>query len=210
LFGTFDVVFVSLIDNYKFCQKVFDVDSPQAGSTTSYQIVTGICNNQFLPTDGIKSYFPRNNNTEQKLSAKKYVHITNFKVNNGLLIGNGNQFVDAVMKKMSEKLKDIDFIIFKSFSWSEIVLLQFGDDLEELQKNIISNDIKNSTIIHLRLGDVVAGNESHELIKRPLSIDELNNVVPSRLVTFTIFPASKFCIKFNTSIELGCGVTTLP
>jgi hypothetical protein len=137
LFGTFDVVFVSLIDNYKFCQKVFDVDSPQAGSTTSYQIVTGICNNQFLPTDGIKSYFPRNNNTEQKLSAKKYVHITNFKVNNGLLIGNGNQFVDAVMKKMSEKLKDIDFIIFKSFSWSEIVLLQFGDDLEELQKNII-------------------------------------------------------------------------
>ena len=50
--------------------------------------------------------------------------------------------------------------------------------IEELQKYIISNDIKNSTIIHLRLGDVVAGNESHELIKRPISIDELNNVVP--------------------------------
>jgi hypothetical protein len=50
--------------------------------------------------------------------------------------------------------------------------------IEELQKNIISNDIKNSTIIHLRLGDVVAGNESHELMKRPISIDELNNVVP--------------------------------
>ena len=50
--------------------------------------------------------------------------------------------------------------------------------IEELQKYIISNDIKNSTIIHLRLGDVVAGNESHELMKRPISIDELNNVVP--------------------------------
>ena len=50
--------------------------------------------------------------------------------------------------------------------------------IEELQKNIISDDIKNSTIIHLRLGDVVAGNELHELIKRPISIDELNNVVP--------------------------------
>ena len=49
---------------------------------------------------------------------------------------------------------------------------------KELQKKIIPDEIKNSTIIHLRLGDVVAGYESHELIKRPISINELKEVVP--------------------------------
>ena len=49
---------------------------------------------------------------------------------------------------------------------------------KELEKNIFTDDIKNSTIIHLRLGDVVSGNEGHEIMKRPISIEELKEVVP--------------------------------
>ena len=50
--------------------------------------------------------------------------------------------------------------------------------VKELQEKIIPDDIKNSTIIHLRLGDVIAGNELHELMKRPISINELKEVAP--------------------------------
>jgi hypothetical protein len=37
-----------------------------------------------------------------------------------------------------------------------------------------------------------------------------NKVVPSKLVTLTGFPGSKFCNILSVSIELGWGVTTFP
>ena len=46
---------------------------------------------------------------------------------------------------------------------TEIVLEHMEQNLDFLPK-----DISDSTLIHLRLGDVVAGNEWHEKIKRPL------------------------------------------
>jgi hypothetical protein len=46
------------------------------------------------------------------------------------------------------------------------------------KSNLLPNDIKQSTVIHLRLGDVIAGNNSHELIKRPYTIEELKKVIP--------------------------------
>lgn len=46
-----------------------------------------------------------------------------------------------------------------------------------IYKNDIPNDIKESTIIHLRLGDVIAGNNSHEIIKRPLSLEYYKEVI---------------------------------
>lgn len=50
--------------------------------------------------------------------------------------------------------------------------------LEYIEKNIdlLPKDIENSTIIHLRLGDVIAGNEWHEKSKRPLKV---NNIIKS-------------------------------
>lgn len=53
--------------------------------------------------------------------------------------------------------------------------------LKELEEkcHLLPNDIKSSTVIHLRLGDVVTGNQSHEIIKRPFSINELKEIVPN-------------------------------
>jgi len=46
---------------------------------------------------------------------------------------------------------------------------------EYAQKHMdkLPSNIEESTVIHLRLGDVVAGNEWHEKLKRPLEISEL-------------------------------------
>lgn len=51
---------------------------------------------------------------------------------------------------------------------------------KKLEENyyLLPTDIKYSSLIHLRLGDVIAGNESHEIIKRPYSIKELKELVP--------------------------------
>lgn len=55
---------------------------------------------------------------------------------------------------------------------TEIVLEHTEQNLDYLPKNIT-----DSTLIHLRLGDVVGGNEWHEKLKRPLDIDYLKSLL---------------------------------
>lgn len=52
----------------------------------------------------------------------------------------------------------------------------------DMYKDLFPKDIEESTVIHLRLGDVVGGNEWHEKIKRPLDIDYLKLIVPDSKV----------------------------
>ena len=51
--------------------------------------------------------------------------------------------------------------------------------LEHIEKNndFLPKDITDSTLIHLRLGDVISGNEWHEKIKRPLTIEHIKSLV---------------------------------
>ena len=55
---------------------------------------------------------------------------------------------------------------------TKIVMEHIEQNFEFLPKNIT-----DSTLIHLRLGDVVAGNEWHEKIKRPLEVDYIKSLV---------------------------------
>jgi hypothetical protein len=55
---------------------------------------------------------------------------------------------------------------------TEIVMKHIAQNLEFLPKNIT-----DSTLIHLRLGDVVAGNEWHEKLKRPFETDYIKSLV---------------------------------
>ena len=49
----------------------------------------------------------------------------------------------------------------------------------EKNKEILPKDIENSTVIHLRLGDVIAGNEWHEKLKRPLDVNSIIKSIQS-------------------------------
>ena len=51
--------------------------------------------------------------------------------------------------------------------------------LEYIRNNrhLLPNDIEECTVIHLRIGDVLAGNKDHEKIKRPLSIEYLKDAL---------------------------------
>jgi hypothetical protein len=47
----------------------------------------------------------------------------------------------------------------------------------EKYKDILPKDIENSTVIHLRLGDVVCGDKWYEKAKRPLDIDHIEKLL---------------------------------
>jgi len=68
-------------------------------------------------------------------------------------------------KKNNNCLNNIDLI-------TKIVMENIEKNMEFLPKNITE-----STLIHLRLGDVVAGNEWHEKIKRPLDVNYIKSLV---------------------------------
>jgi len=71
----------------------------------------------------------------------------------------GSQYILELEKnKNSDKIDIITKVVF-----------------EYIDKNVelLPNDISESTLIHLRLGDVVAGNTWHELEKRPIDINEI-------------------------------------
>ena len=55
---------------------------------------------------------------------------------------------------------------------TDIVIEHIEQSLEFLPKNI-----EDSTLIHLRLGDVIAGNQWHEILKRPLEVDYIKSLV---------------------------------
>lgn len=96
-----------------------------------------------------------------------------------------SKFIKSKMHNESNK-SDIDIIL-------DIVLEHINEN-----KNIFPDDISNSTVVHLRLGDVVAGKEWHEVTKRPLSADELLDVIPKTLSFST-----------NTSINYTSNSTTI-
>jgi len=49
----------------------------------------------------------------------------------------------------------------------------------EKHSHLFPDDITESTVIHLRLGDVIAGNEWHEKRKRPLTVEHLRSILPA-------------------------------
>ena len=73
-------------------------------------------------------------------------------------------------KRNNNHCNNIDLI-------TEIVMEHIAQNLEFLPKNIT-----DSTLIHLRLGDVVSGNEWHEKIKRPLEVDYIKSLVSKYVI----------------------------
>ena len=73
----------------------------------------------------------------------------------------GSKYI--LKKRMNPTMNNIDMI-------SEIVS-------EYIKHIVLPKDVVNSTVIHLRLGDVIAGNQWHELEKRPYDIDYIKKLV---------------------------------
>ena len=75
--------------------------------------------------------------------------------------------------------------------------------MEYIDKNIelLPKDISESIVIHLRLGDVIGGNEWHERAKRPLSIDYLKQLLDQNIRKKYVIGKCHFGTHSSPNIE---------
>jgi len=221
LFGSYDVVFLSLIDNYKFGQKVFDLDTALTGRSINFQIVTGTCIDGICSSAGkewMLDLFPNSLDKDEKRENdfKKYINITNFKVNNGLLIGNGLHLIEKIFNKFVESIPRIyknekgetentndEFIIINSFNWSEITLIQLGDDIKRLQEQVIK--LRELSLNQLEdIDDIIKNSLYGELLsKNKLDGSTQEDIKHSDLFVDTHSYSGVDYYKYNFSYENG-------
>ena len=75
----------------------------------------------------------------------------------------------------------------------------------EKYKYLLPEDIEKSTVIHLRLGDVVAGNTWHEKLKRPLDVNFYKGIIPNQKIYVIGKPffAKTSSTNFEESIKMS-------
>lgn len=124
IFGHYNLASISLIDSYKFAQKPF-TNINHSNHSISYQIQTG----------SVLYYGDVGTSTKDDLDKLHleypFLQMTNFKLSNGLLIGNGANFQSKVIFKLYEILtssNDCKFILLNSLNWSEVTLLLFSKE----------------------------------------------------------------------------------
>ena len=70
-----------------------------------------------------------------------------------------------------------------------------------LVRHLLPHDIEERTVVHVRLGDVVAGTKDHELEKRPYDIDYLRPLVHKPYVIGKCFFALPSSTNYEECIE---------
>ena len=75
--------------------------------------------------------------------------------------------------------------------------------MENIEQNLdlLPKDITKSILIHLRLGDVVAGNEWHEKIKRPLDVNYIKSLVANDMNPKYVIGKCFFAEASSTNYE---------
>lgn len=107
--------------------------------------------------------------------------ISSYRLGDLVLLGLGDDDKDEILRDFPnsigseyilEKRTNVDIDNIELIT--KIVVARLETNFDFLPK-----DIGNSTIIHLRIGDVVRGTEWHEVIKRPFSLDYIQSLLPN-------------------------------
>ena len=105
--------------------------------------------------------------------------ISSYRLGDLLLVGLNNEETNLILKEHPNSIGS-KYIIEKRNNIK-------GNNIDIITKIILENissvnhllpkDIQDSTLIHLRLGDVVSGNECHEKLKRPFDINYIKSLL---------------------------------
>jgi hypothetical protein len=144
MFGDFDLAVLSLIDDFKFASRNLNplLSEPAEKNNSysmKYKIFSGVHTYANIENDILHKSEKSFLNSDY-LNENPFLSITNFKINNGFLSGNGYDLLLAIkniieinISEYNEKHnKNIVYILIDSFSWYEISLFMFGDDIEDL------------------------------------------------------------------------------
>jgi hypothetical protein len=130
MLGDYDVCYITLINNFKFSHRLFEPKGKPdetVYNAHSFQSYSGFALNE---SDALKNIFANSDSTY-------FTGVINLKLNNGLLIGNGLKYIEAVYNYIKLSLVKTPFIVTQTFSWFELSLVVFINDPSELA-NILS------------------------------------------------------------------------
>jgi hypothetical protein len=87
------------------------------------------------------------------------------------------------------------------------ILYNLVQDYIKDHQNLFPKDISESTVIHLRLGDVIGGDQWHEKLKRPLDENYLKSVLENDTNTKYVIGKCFFAVtssnNYDKSIEMS-------
>lgn len=200
VYSHFDVAFISLVDNFKFPQRVFEPHHNQGDEkikSVSYQILSG----------GIFTTGKSPNPNFILQANPEFVKIIQLKINNGLLIGNGAKLFEESIALIEEVLlkTGIDKYIFvNSYNWGEITIICVNESPDTLAKALMR--IRLLTIENIKntaARDAIKTNSLYTYWgEKNITHSHLFSETLSYLgVNFNEYGNVKSTTKFNTQIE---------
>lgn len=193
LLGTYDAAFITLVDRFKFSQRLIVPSSDGTSSdfsyfTNSFQIISGITITNILEKNDQLSLLFNNGTTTDTPPA--FLSVCNIKLNNSLLIGNGNDFLQAVKKiivEFSDEIFGSDKLTFllQSFSWFEITLLMFTDEVEKVGQLLFK--LRKLRIEQLGISDAqnLADSSLYRNLPKPFTEQPKEKVLNSHVIIDT-------------------------
>jgi len=188
-FGHFNVISLSLIDDFYFSNFHFRPNSKHTKSTISnfqYQIVNCLNNSTLHKLDSFN-----------ELKGFNYIGISKIKINPILILKHGHRIISFIKERLLENSKNyqgIISIISDSHSWHDLTIINFSNSLE-LINSVIINTRKMSCI------DLIPFNEEFERTK------QITHIFVDTHTTFGINPeffttnSSRFEIYSKENID---------
>jgi hypothetical protein len=140
IFGDFDLAAITIIDDYKYATRnlnpsICKPENSESKFITRYKAITGfhLYRQDEKPIiDFSKTSFLNKNFNKRN----PFVSITNFKINNGFLLGCGEKLLETIKNIIIEFIEknypDYKYVFIDAFSWYEISLIIFSDRIDKL------------------------------------------------------------------------------
>lgn len=135
LFGDCNMAILSVIDDFVFPNRVLHGSHGYVDTDMKYtlQVISGICT-----VDTTPSLSKQAANTFLKVTEPfHFIGITNYKINTGLLLGNGTDLLELIKRKIrnlqDSDYEDVQCICLDSFSNHELTVLYFSNKLNRIE-----------------------------------------------------------------------------
>jgi hypothetical protein len=127
MLGDYDICYISLINNFKFSHRLFETKSTNGEKEShfnshTFQSYSGFALNKSEKLEDLFNNQPKNH----------FIGVIHLKLNNGLYIGNGLSYIEAIYKHIEFLMDGKPYLLTQTFSWFELSLAIFIDTPQEL------------------------------------------------------------------------------
>lgn len=127
MLGDYDICYITLINNFKFSHRLFEPKTTSGSDVNhfnshTFQSYSGFALNEQGKLENLFEEQPSNN----------FIGVIHLKLNNGLYIGNGLEYIKAVYSYIQSIMGNKPYLLTQTFSWFELSLAVFIDTPQEL------------------------------------------------------------------------------